>query len=777
MSTLRLLAALPVGLLVPLVLGVLLPLVLAGGLLLLGRFQRMTLATRLTLGGAVLFGAGFAIMTGFATVVVLSSYLRDLRSRQLPQIVSEAEGMGPAQGDDRRFAARVAPRLGLVRTADPRIGFAAIVWLKCATDCVVAWDAPASASFETMLQEVARRGTPPSHVRVGGHLFETVSAPVRDRAGEPTALLLEGLAADGAAHLARTMAWRLLLMAWGLLALVAVSTERLISVSVSRRVRTLITKLDDRASFTSGKAGRVSDELGALSRALDAAIARSVQRERDQDTRYQELVDDAPLGICRLDTDNRIVAANPALAGLVGASTVDALLGRNIRECFARAEDAAAHLARWSRTGGKAVAREDLWRTADGAVRTVRITARLVGATTELLIEDVTEQRSLAAQLQQAQKMEALGQFTGGIAHDFNNLLTVILGNLPFVEENLRQAPDEALEHLTAVEDAASRGAALIRKLLAFSRMNVVHRESIPIAPLLQGIGSLLNRVMPEHVRLVTPTNIPDFQITADRVAVEQMLFNLAANARDAMPAGGELALDVRPVEVDPEAAAHLGLPVPGPYMVLSVRDTGTGIPEAIRARVYEPFFTTKPVGSGTGLGLAIVYGLMQQHQGGVHLDTAEGRGTTFSLYFPQVVETGADARPTPAPSPTEPKRILVVEDEPGVRRVTRAALERLGYAVDEAEDGTAALQRLGMGSYIAVVSDVIMPHLGGPGLVRGARAAGIRLPFILVSGYATENLDSLVMEDGRVWTLSKPWNSRDLAALLRLVLEVSQST
>ena len=372
------------------------------------------------------------------------------------------------------------------------------------------------------------------------------------------------------------------------------------------------------------------------------------------------------------------------------------------------------------------------------------------------------------AQLRQAQKMDALGRLTGGIAHDFNNLLTIIIGIVPMIRRELPSAPQIVLEDLTDIERAAQRGAQLIRKLLVFSRADDLQLRPVRIATLVGDAEFLLRRTLPPDVRFVA--EIPALQsvIAADATAVEQMLLNLATNARDAMESGGELRITVRTERVDAPLAARLGLARHGTYHVVVVSDTGHGMPESIRDRVLEPFFTTKPPSSGSGLGLSMVYGMMRRHDGAVRVISAEGEGTSVELFFPET-DAPVDVATTPTDQPASAQagvlRVLLVEDDVQVQRITKLTLEQFGYTVTPANDGQQALAMLRLSApFSAVISDALMPNLGGPDLLRIARAEGFTLPFIIVSGNATEDLETLARTDGLAWVLTKPWTGARLA-------------
>ena len=763
--------SLPTELWVPLLAGAFVPVLLAACALLLLRSRRVNLATRLTFGVVTVFGGALGLWALLTTRAIVDNSLDDLARQQLPAVVRLAEELSGRAATDPVLLQRVAPRLATFRSADQRFASAAVIRLGCETRCTIGAsgiDVP-SLTAETLRQSASVVPTAEQAV-VDGGLYQLVSAAVRDDRGVPFAALRVAIDARGETMAASRAVSELLVAAWLLLGMVAFTTWRFVRASVSERVRVLLRQIRGDVPTAGIAQPADRDELAELSRAIDATVDASVQRQRSQDMKYRELLDHAPWGIGRLDVAHRISAANPALARLAGVAHVDELTGRNLGEFFVRPAEATRLLARRDNGSGEDAAHEVQWKALDGTRRTVSVTIRRLDAESELLVQDVTDRRALETQLAQSQKMEALGQLTGGIAHDFNNLLTVITATVPLVREQLRDDSTIVQEDLRAMEDASRRGGALVKKLLAFSKGDTSERRSMSVATLLHETGFLLRRLMPENIRLRMPTAMPDLRVTADRVAVEQILLNLATNARDAMPEGGDLSIEAYAETLELPVATRLGLPRAGAYVVIEARDSGVGIALELHQRVFEPFFTTKPLGSGSGLGLAMVYGLMTQHQGAVRLESAEGVGTFISLYFPAAAPAAADARAV-APAHVDSggqRRVLLVEDEPEVQRVTRRILESVGYVVDVADDGILGLERLAADhTFSAVVSDVMMPRMGGPAMLRHARASGVQLPFIFVTGHSTQSLDQITQQDPGVRVLSKPWIPSDLARVL----------
>ncbi|NKE61014.1 response regulator [Lentzea sp. PSKA42] len=388
---------------------------------------------------------------------------------------------------------------------------------------------------------------------------------------------------------------------------------------------------------------------------------------------------------------------------------------------------------------------------------------------TAALVGEIAERERLEAQLRHAQKMEAIGRLTGGIAHDFNNILTVINGNS---EAFLRRSsPDDPRRpEIEDIRHAGERAANLTHQLLAFTRQQVLNPERVDLNATITKVRAMLATLIGEDVELALDLPAHVSPVWTDAGQVEQILFNLAANARDAMPGGGVLSIGTDNVFLD---ACHAGRIVgvrPGDYVMLSVTDTGTGMDDSVQAQIFEPYFTTKPVGKGTGLGLATVFGIVQQSGGQIDLTSSPGAGTTVSVYLP-CAQTSTAPLPR-ATSRTAPHRgsetILLAEDDSQVRAVTRRLLERSGYAVIEARNGLQALNLVDTHHDIdLVVTDVVMPKMGGPELVAELRRTRPGVAVLYVSGYTTEE----TLDDTAV-LLAKPYAEAELLDLVRKLLD-----
>ncbi|MFO0930295.1 MAG: PAS domain S-box protein [Gemmataceae bacterium] len=392
-------------------------------------------------------------------------------------------------------------------------------------------------------------------------------------------------------------------------------------------------------------------------------------------------------------------------------------------------------------------------------------------------ISDRKKKETLEEQLRQAQKMEAVGQLAGGIAHDFNNLLTVITGAGRLALDALA-ADHPAHELIDQLMDASYRAADLIRGLLAFSRKQVLAPRILDVGDLVRRVERMLVRVLGEGISLEVRTPADDgWHVFADPVQLEQVLINLAVNARDAMPAGGRLRVEVEGAELDAAAAAAFPEAAAGAYVLLTVADTGCGMTEETRTRLFEPFFTTKGPDRGTGLGLATVYGIVRQSNGFLTVDSLVGRGSTFRLYFPRSHEPSAPA-PAPAASPPPPvvrgHTILLVEDEATLRRLARRILEREGFRVLEASSGEEALtcRAAHPGPIDLLVTDVVMAGMSGADLARRLAQTGAALPVLYISGYPADLLGEKGVLRPDTAFLQKPFRLEALVERVRRALQ-----
>ncbi len=391
-------------------------------------------------------------------------------------------------------------------------------------------------------------------------------------------------------------------------------------------------------------------------------------------------------------------------------------------------------------------------------------------------IHEVTERLQIQRELQQAQKMEVVGQLAAGVAHDFNNALTVILGGLELLMEHVGDDPDTKTD-VEVIQRAAHRASVLTRHLLAFSRKQVMRVEVCSLAEVVERSVELLERVLTDHIEIRSRIDPDRWPVRVDANQLEHVIMNLAVNAQDAMPRGGVLVLATENVSVSPEDARKDPSIPPGDYAQLTVEDTGTGMDEITRARVFEPFFTTKPAPQGTGLGLSMAYGIVRQSGGFITVDSAPGVGTTFRILLPRASPTSSENTPTHEPVPPGGgPRVLVVDDDDDVRRATCRVLEGLGWtvvSVASAEQAMAAFE----GS--AEEPDLLVTALGLPGIDGEALADRLqssdpRLRVLLLASYALEGDDSLRSFTGGRGLLQKPFSVESLSEAVRRVLAAS---
>ncbi|HVM64347.1 MAG TPA: ATP-binding protein [Acidimicrobiales bacterium] len=513
----------------------------------------------------------------------------------------------------------------------------------------------------------------------------------------------------------------------------------------------------------------------------DASPLQRPAAPRAESSAHLAVLDASPNPIVGVDASGAITYANPQALQAFGYEEAE-LLGQPV-ELLLPERSAERHREHRAAFTDNPHARPmgiglDLWaRRRDGRELPVEISlSPLAGdpaGTVFATVVDISARKAAEAQLLQAQKLESVGRLAGGIAHDFGNMVFAIRGFVDLLEEDLSGDPADLdvatmLQNVRGIDEAATRAGALTAQLLAFSRQQSVAPRVVEPAGSIRALQPLLERLIGESVELRL-TLAPDTgRIRADPGQLDQILVNLAVNARDAMPEGGRITVETSNITFDEAYAAdHFNVSA-GDFVLVAVSDTGVGMDAATRARVFEPFFTTKELGRGTGLGLATIYGIVQQAGGHIWLYSEPGRGSTFKLYFPRVdAEEPMDA----APRPLRRSRgtVLLAEDEATVRQMTRQVLRRAGWNVIEASSGGEALQLLeSMRQPVdAVVSDVVMPGTGGIALADAVldRSPGTRV--VLLSGYTAEALDlERVMARGARF-VSKPASRRDLLAAL----------
>jgi PAS domain S-box-containing protein len=388
---------------------------------------------------------------------------------------------------------------------------------------------------------------------------------------------------------------------------------------------------------------------------------------------------------------------------------------------------------------------------------------------------DMTDRIMLESQLRQAQKMEAVGQLTGGVAHDFNNILTVIIGMTELLSDSLGQDPKLG-PIVQAIDEAASRGAQLTQRMLAFARKQPLQARNIDLNEVMSRASAMLRHMIGEDISIKVQLAEGLWPALVDPAQIEDVVLNLAINARDAMPNGGQLLIETANTHLDQTYAAHNVEVMPGDYVSLVITDSGVGMPPEVVERVFEPFFTTKEIGRGTGLGLSMVYGFVKQSRGHVKIYSEVGHGTSIKLYLPRADAPMQEEVPVARPSghPVGTESILVVEDSAPVRSVTVSILRALGYQVHEAEDGPSALAILsGPTALDLLFTDLIMPNgIDGQELLRRARALRPGLKALFASGYSEQFLKGRGPAEAGVPLLNKPYRTRVLAETVRGVLD-----
>lgn len=521
-----------------------------------------------------------------------------------------------------------------------------------------------------------------------------------------------------------------------------------------------------------------SPALGILA-ILPRAVAGAAPEARPVAGPDADFFSRSPLAMASVDRGGRVVEANASFVRLFAGAGQQSLGARLDRLVAERDAPSVERMLKESLAGEGLPAPVEVSIVGD-AGGSARLYAAQLGpgsGAIAVYAVDMTAQRTLEAQFAQSQKMQAIGQLAGGVAHDFNNVLTAILGYCDLLLANHRPS-DPSFPDIMQIKQNANRAAGLVRQLLAFSRRQTLRPQIIHLTDVLSDLSMLLRRLIGERIDLRVEHGRDLWPVKVDVNQFEQVIVNLAVNARDAMPNGGVLTL--RTVNVPEQECARYGdagTLVPSDYVLIEVSDSGTGIPADIMDKIFEPFFSTKEVGKGTGLGLSTVYGIVQQTGGNILAQSEVGRGTEFRVFLPRHVASAEDAlapqpevEVRPAPDLTGQGTILLVEDEDAVRAFAARALTARGYNVIAAASGAEALEAMDSASARVdlVISDVVMPEMDGPTLLKALRARDPGLKVIFISGYAQEAFGKNLAEGEKFAFLPKPFSLKQLVAAVK---------
>jgi PAS domain S-box-containing protein len=518
---------------------------------------------------------------------------------------------------------------------------------------------------------------------------------------------------------------------------------------------------------------QINSDITELKRAQTELMTREAH--------LRSILDTVPEAMIVIDETGVVTSFSAAAAQLFGYDAEE-VIGRNVRMLMPAPyrEEHDGYIRRYLETGDARIigyGRVVKGRTKDGAIFPLELAIGEARANGQRIftgfIRDLTARQKMEAELRQSQKMEAIGQLTGGVAHDFNNLLTVIAGNLEMLEANLKDTGQR--EMLKEAQDAAQDGAKLTAQLLAFGRRQPLNPKPTDVGALVSNFAELLRRTLGESIELSIVTTGSAHLAVVDAPQLQNAILNLVINARDAMPDGGRLRIEISHVRLDADYAQAYADVRTGRYVLIAVTDTGEGMSEEVLDRAFEPFFTTKPTGAGTGLGLSMVYGFVKQSGGNIQLDSELGRGATVRVFLPlaEAVRDAAEPGRSKAGGDDMPggsEKILLVEDDPRLRRVASRRLRSLGYQIIEADNGANALILLAAHPEIAMIfTDFVMPGgMNGNELAEAALAAKPAIKILFTSGYAEPAARGKLRAGG--W-LRKPYTAIELAKRIRDVL------
>jgi PAS domain S-box-containing protein len=505
---------------------------------------------------------------------------------------------------------------------------------------------------------------------------------------------------------------------------------------------------------------------------------RAEEALRESEARYRLITENANDLIGLLDQQGAILYFSPSVRSLLGYEPSE-LLGTLVFDLI-HPDDLGQVREHWTKLDLRRIQIIYRVRHNDGSWRWFDAQGALIEREREhyivLVGRDITERRQLEAQLLQVQKLDAIGQLAGGVAHDFNNLLVVISGCAELASAGA--SPDDPVQQeLNEILKATQRAASLTRQLLTFARRQISEPKPLNLNDLIRELDRMLRRLIREDITLVSALAPDLWHVCVDPGQLEQVIINLAVNARDAMPRGGRLTITTANIVLDRAPASPDVSVLPGSYVLLSVADTGVGMSEEIQRHAFEPFFTTKEPGQGAGLGLATCYGIVKQHDGAIYLSSETGRGTTVSIYLPRVQHTPALPRTQPAvePLPRGTETVLLVEDDPAVRALLGRILRTQGYAVLEAEHGLVALDiatHPSVRSIDLLLTDMIVPHINGYELAERLRLNFPHIRLLFMSGYSDKAAASNERPEHSAAFIQKPFTATALAHKVRQVLD-----